>query len=402
MTKRISTALTAGLFALAALPAAAQDAGLCGGTAANAQWLGGDEASSDISTTSSYVEQMALVLLRNEYVGLFTVSEAGEYRIEAEGRGGGDTVIDIRDAAGTIVASDDDSGGAGASRAETVLQPGTYCVAMRSFDGTPLTGFVRAGRIDLEPLTDGFGALPPASDGGECDLSSATPLTLGQPVTNAWNQQNTYSLQLDAPTSVTLTAENEDADPILTIFDPAGDWIAENDDFDGLNSRVDLADPLAAGTYCVSLGLYGDESAPITVTAKEYDAAEVQRNLYNRGDASPPLDGSHPVFSLGELETRLREDVNVSGDAVWYSFDIYEGGLVLVEAIAQGQGDPVLVMYDDLGRQVGYNDDSQGSLDSLLTVRVQPGTYLVAVRQLDDSTTGFIRMVFERYVPARP
>ena len=87
---------------------------------------------------------------------------------------------------------------------------------------------------------------------------------------------------------------------------------------------------------------------------------------------------------------------------MWYSFEVYEGGLVLIEAIAQGQGDPVLIMYDDLGRQVGYNDDSDGSLNSLLTVRVQPGTYLVAVKQLDHSTRGVIRMVFERYVPARP
>lgn len=125
-------------------------------------------------------------------------------------------------------------------------------------------------------------------------------------------------------------------------------------------------------------------------------------NLYDRGDASPPLDGSHPVKDLGELQTRLREDVNVGGNANWYSFDVSEGGLILVEAIAQGNGDPVLVMYDDLGRQVGYNDDTDGSLNSLLTVRVQPGTYLVAVRQLDNQTQGFIRMLFERYVPARP
>ena len=163
-----------------------------------------------------------------------------------------------------------------------------------------------------------------------------------------------------------------------------------------------MVNMLPAGQYCVALDLYGDESLPITVTAKAYDAMEVQMNLYARGDASPPLDGSYHVEALGELQTRLRKDVNVVCDATWYSFDVYAGGLVLVEAIAQGQGDPVLVMYDDLGRQVGYNDDNDGSLDSLLTVRVQPGTYLVAVRQLDNQTQGLIRMVFERYVPARP
>lgn len=403
MHSSISTALVTSLCALAALPVAAQDANLCGGAGANGQWLGGDEASSDISTAPAYVEQMALVLMRNEYVGLFTVSEAGDYRIEAEGRGGGDTVLDVRNAEGVIVASDDDSGGDAASRAETYLEPGTYCASMRSFDGSPLTGFVRAGRIDQEALTAGL-TTPPAAGGGtgECNLSVAQPLVLGEPVANSWEAQNIYSLRLDSPTAISITAENEEADPILTLYDPNGNWLAENDDFDGLNSRVDMSEPLPAGEYCISVGLYGDETLPITVTAKAYDPQEVLMNLYARGDAAPPLDGSYPVTGLGELQTRLREDVNVGGDAAWYSFDIYEGGLVLVEAIAQGVGDPVLVMYDDLGRQVGYNDDADGSLNSLLTVRVQPGTYLVAVRQLDNQTQGFIRMVFERYVPARP
>ncbi|WP_217810149.1 DVUA0089 family protein, partial [Salibaculum griseiflavum] len=117
---------------------------------------------------------------------------------------------------------------------------------------------------------------------------------------------------------------------------------------------------------------------------------------------APPLDGSYPVKNLGEISTRLREDANVGGDAAWYSVDVFDGGLLLVEAIAQGQGDPVLTMYDDLGRQVAHNDDHGGSLDSMITTRIQPGTYLIAVRQLDNSLQGVIRLVFERYVPARP
>jgi len=402
MIRLITTTLATGLFAFAAVPAFAQDANLCGGAGANGQWLGGDEASSDISTAPAYVEQMALVLMRNEFVGLFTVSQAGEYRIEAQGRGGGDTVLDVRNAAGEIVVSDDDSGGDAASRAESFLTAGTYCASMRSFDGSPITGFVRAGRMDQEPLTAGFASPEPDVGGtGECDLSIAEPLVLGQSVANTWSVQNIYSLRIDTPMPVSITAENPDADPILTLYDPSGNWLAENDDYDGLNSRIDMANPLPAGEYCVAVNLYGDENVPITVTAKEYDATEALMTLYQRGEASPPLDGSYPVAALGELATRLRQDVNVGGDATWYSFDVYEGGLVLVEAIAQGQGDPVLVMFDDLGRQVGYNDDNDG-LNSLLTVRVQPGTYLVAVRQLDNQTQGFIRMVFERYVPARP
>lgn len=401
MFKSIKTTLLGGVIATAALPAFAQDAAICGGISANGQWLGGEEATSDISTSPAFLEQMALVLMRNEYVGLFSVSEAGDYRIEAEGSGGGDTVIDVRNADGEIIASDDDGGGNMASRAETYLEPGAYCVSLRSFDGAPLTAFVRVGRMDHETLTEGFDV--GGADGtGECDPSQGVPLTLGQPVSNTFDQQSTYVLDLAEPTAVTFTAENQTADPILTIFDPAGNWLAQNDDFDGLNSRIDMANPLPAGQYCIQLDLYGERNVPITVTAKEYDAQEVLMNLYSRGEASPPLDGSYPVEHLGVLETRERQDLNINSGAVWYSFDVPEGGLVLVEAIAQGNGDPVLYMYDDLGRQVGYNDDAGGgSLNSLLTTRVQAGTYLVAVRHLDNSTQGFIRMVFERYVPAQ-
>ena len=400
MIRAISKAIAATLFTLAALPALGEDANLCGGLGVNGQWLGGDEASSDITTSPAYIERMALVLMQNEFVGLFSVSQDGNYRIEAEGRGGGDTVLDVRNASGDIVASDDDSGGGASSRAENFLPIGTYCVSMRSFDSSPITGFVRAGRLDQEPLTPGI--VPPTNEAGECDLSVAQALTFGQPVTNAWAEQNFYSFQIDAPAAVTITAENQDADPTLKLFDASGSLLGNNDDFDGLNSRIDMADMLPAGQYCVALDVYGDGSLPITMTAKIYDAMEVQMNLYARGDASPPLDGSYPVKLLGELQTRLRQDVNVSGDAAWYTFDIYDSGLVLIEAIAQGEGDPMLFMYDDLGRQIGHNDDNDGSLNSILTVRVQPGTYLVAVRQLDDQTQGPIRMVFERYVPARP
>lgn len=397
-TKTILKLSAAGALAGAAAPAFAQDAGLCGGIGENGQWLGGEEALSDISTAPSHIEQMALVLLQTEYVGLFNVTEPGEYRIEAQGRGGGDTVIDVYDANGDFVISDDDGGGEAASRAETFLNPGSYCVAMRSFDGTPLTGFVRAGRIDQEALTPGI-----TSGGDGCDPTGAPALVLGQPLSNTWADNHIYSLTLTEPTSLSLTAENEDADPILTLYDPAGNWLAENDDYDGLNSRIDMATPLEAGTYCVALDLYGDENLPITVTASEYDPAAAQLALVNRGEAAPSLDGSHPVENLGELSTRLRDDVTISsGTAQWYSVDIFEAGLLLVEAIGEGESDPVLRVFDDLGREIGYNDDSFNSLDSLLTVRVQPGTYLIAAAQLGSDTTGLIRLVFERYVPARP
>jgi hypothetical protein len=47
------------------------------------------------------------------------------------------------------------------------------------------------------------------------------------------------------------------------------------------------------------------------------------------------------------------------------------------------------------------NDDAGDALNSLLTARVQTGTYLVGVKQVGDSAQGFIRLLMERYVPAQ-
>jgi hypothetical protein len=122
---------------------------------------------------------------------------------------------------------------------------------------------------------------------------------------------------------------------------------------------------------------------------------------YDRAEAAPPLDGSYPVTSLGTLPGRMRQDSTLSETAQWYSFDVTEAGLVLVEAIATGgNGDPSLYMFDDLGRRVGYNDDSGDGYDSLLSARVLPATYLVAVKDVGSSQS-MVRMVFERYLPAK-
>lgn len=122
--------------------------------------------------------------------------------------------------------------------------------------------------------------------------------------------------------------------------------------------------------------------------------------MYERGEAAPPLDGSYPVTALGELSTRLRQDVQSTDATTWYSFDVSEPSLVLIEAVTNGMGDPTLLLFDGFGRQIAYNDDSGNTLDSMVTARVMPGTYLIGVRQLGNGSQALTRLLFERYVPA--
>jgi hypothetical protein len=380
-----------------ASPALAQD--ICGGFGGNGIWIGGDEASSDIATSDNYREQMALILGGNEYVSLFTLSAPTDVRVEAAGRGAGDPIIDLLDSTGGVILSDDDSGGNASSRAETTLEVGTYCMSLRSYDGGPMTAFVRIGRQDQEPLTDGVSTGDSGTELGSCE--TATPFgALGTSMSAAVETTPFWSFTLDAPTAVSITAENETADPVITLYGPGDTYITENDDYDGLNSRIDMADPLYPGTYCVAVTALNDDSAPINVSISEYDAEAALQSLYARGEAAPPLDGSIAVTDLGVLQSRLRQDVQASDDVTWFSIDFEDAGLLVVEAIANGNNDPWLVIYDDLGRQVGQNDDYGDGLDSLVMARLQAGTYIIGVRQYDGGQ-GFVRLLAERYVRAQ-
>ncbi len=381
----------------AATPSLAQQS-LCGGVGNNGVWIGGDAQSSDIANADNFREQMALVVGGNEYVSLFSLSAPTDIRLEAEGRGSGDPIIDLLDSNGEIILSDDDSGGNAAARAETTLQPGSYCMAMRSYDGGPMTAFVRIGRQEHDPLTAGVDAAINDATGSCLD---ATPFgALGTTATATAAESPYWSFTLDAATPLTITAENENADPVITLYDADESQIAENDDFDGLNSRIDVSDPLAPGTYCLQVSALSDESAPITIGIDAYDAEEALLSLYARGEIAPPLDGSIPVTDLGVLQSRMRHDVQAGVDVDWFSLDVEEAGLLLVEAIGGGNSDPWLVVYDDLGRQIGQNDDYGDGLDSLVTARVQEGTYIIGVRQYEGSQ-GLIRLLAERYVRAK-
>lgn len=391
---------------LAALATSAQAQSLCGGIGENGQWIGGSLSASDVALFSDYQEQMALVLGGNQYVSLFSTSVPIELRLEAAARGVGDTVIDLYDEVGNLVTSDDDSGGSGASRIETSVVAGTYCLAMRSYDNAPMTAFVRIGRTEHEALTEGVASTPDtpaiAPGGGSCTDPATPELVLGTSGTGSVADVPNWRFVLDQDMPVTVTATNPSADPYVTVYDEFGTYIGENDDFDGLNSRLDLSSPLSAGTYCIAMQALSDGTAPITVTVSAFDPAAAMAAMFDRGEAAPPMDGSYPITALGDLASRLRIDAQNTTKATWFSLNVPEGGLMLIEAIAAGgNGDPIVYLYDDLGRLIEMNDDYGSGFDSQITAKVNPGEYMIALREINDGSQGFVRLLIERYVPAQ-
>ena len=398
--------------ALAVLPfqALAQEPPLCGGIAQVGEWLGGSEQASDPAASDAALDAEGVVPIAGHLVRMFTLAAETELRVEVAPAAEGDPFFAVVDAAGAEVAADDDSGGALAARAEVTLGPGTYCVAARSYTGlTPVA--MRIGLISHAPLTDGAApaAPPPAAEGAGCgtpevavlgeDLTAAA-LAAGVTLSGSASEAPGRAFTLAEALPLTITATGEAADPTIRLLDADGAQLAENDDADGLNSRIDVTTPLDPGAYCVEMGDLNDSAGPIALTLRAFDAEADRLARMDRAEMAPTPQDPVPVADLGTVDTTALRDVQATGRAQWLRFALPEGGLLVAEAIA-GDVDPTIRLFDRVGRLVGENDDGPQGLDSFLAVRVTAGEYLLAVRLVDESSTGPVRVLVERFVPAR-
>lgn len=392
----------------------------CGGIGDAGQWIAGTPEASDISVaTGPLVFGGLSIPPSGSTVTYFSLSAPGEVRIEAQPFPGGDSVIEVYDALGTLIVTDDDSGGGLASRAETALEAGQYCLLTRGWAGNGLTADVSVGRLEHDTITAGLsggffgdGGFPLFVGIDPCtSATAATPLgngpldpMLGQGGASAVNTITGapyYRFTLASPQAVSIRAENPSADPYIYVFDGEGNLLAENDDYDSLNSRIDFTAPLPAGTYCVGMRALSNPDVPVTMSVLGYDAAAALRDLYASGDAAPPTDGSYPIVELGVLPARSVRDAQITGTtATWFSFQVTQAGAVVIDAVEVTDSDPLIILYDDLGNEIAYNDDFGGTLNSQIVARVQAGRYLLAVRQYSNGYNGIIRIATERYVPA--
>lgn len=426
MTKpSIYLAAVSGLFGLSALttPLAAQTA-LCGGLAEGAAWMAAGEAASDIATAGAPLVWDGAVAADGRAVAMFSLSAPMPIRVEAAATdASGDPLLELYDASGRIVVFDDDAGGGGAARAEPDLAPGLYCLAMAGFAGTPLVGRMQVSRLEMAAMTPGLAggfagteAQAPFVGIDPCTADTAadrlggggaidTALAAGLEAELVPDEMAYLRFQLDQPTALRIRAENEDADPYLYVFDGAGALLAENDDFDSLNSQVAFDTPLPAGSYCIGVRALWDPSLPIRVSL-DHPGASPDTTAdgaagYSSDDIAPPLDGSWPVVDLGVLPPEIGLEWPVPGDSTqWFVVTVPDSGLLWITADALDDSDPVLVIFDETGGFLGRNDDAFDTLNAALAMPTVPGRYIVGLSQFDEFATGRIRLTFARYVPA--
>ena len=394
-----------------AAPAHAQaPAPFCGGISLVGEWVGGDEAASDAMAPEAFFELDGQVPIAGHLVRMFTLSEPGEVRIDVDAVPAGDPYIALYDRGGNEVGADDDGGVDFGSSLTRALSAGTYCLAARSYESGVTDVAVRIGRPDFFPQDPPPPSIPaPVAEGAGCGApdvalfsdAQITPAMLaeGVSVEGAAARIPAIALSLADAAPLTITATSDEADPLIRLLDGDGEVLAEDDDSDGLNSRIQMREALAPGTYCIELEDLNASDAPIVVALDAFDpAADRLRRLGLMEFAPGPSDAVAPE-DLGTLATAITTDVAGGTAAAWLRFDLPEGGLILIEAVGFDV-DPEIKLFDRLGREVAYNDDGPDGLDSFLVHRAQAGAYILGVRAIDEAPAGDIRILLERYVAA--
>jgi hypothetical protein len=372
-------------------------------------WAGGSEATSDLSVTPFPIDLSEPIGGSTPSGFAFRVSSPTDIRLEAVAPSiGGDPVISLLDASGAEIGFDDDSGGGFNSRLEVSLSSGSYCLAVSAFAGETFTADLRLGRLEHDAITVDAQLIEDPTCRPETPAMMLARAPLNQrlsegPVREAIRPDEVPFLRFTLSTdqALTLVAKNQAADPVLRLFDSDGIELAQNDDFDGLNARIDLPDALPAGEYCISLSALSDPSLPVEVTVAAFDEEAFLVALYEQGETPPPLDGSYPVDALGILETVVQKSYRVGPRAEWIAFEMPEAGLALISAISLTDGDPRLILFDEFGREIAQNDDSGTDLNAEIPARVGRGTYLIALTEVGaEDSSNRTRLVIERYMPA--
>lgn len=360
-------------------PVMAQD--LCPGT-----WMGDAPEASDPGAGALVVR--TVIPAGQGYAGQFRLGEAQDVRIEAKGGFGGDPMAEVYDAQGALVASDDDGGGDLSVRTVVGLPAGDYCLVVRGATGGLLPVEMQVSLPDqpsLLPSSPGCADLPDRLAAGVGDTLDGVPVS--DPVA--------LDLQLDG--AVRLRAAGRASDALLELYDDAGELIAQSDDADGLHAQIDT-DPLPAGSYCAIVRTYEADGSPVDVSVLPLDPDTLTRDRVDAGEISPLPGSDHPVIDLGGLEGRIVRELPVQGAMTWMRVQLDTPGLVLMDALAIGETDPRLVLFDEAGRSFGSNDDvGAGDLSSRLAVPLMPGAYLIGLGEVDGNA-GMVRLVIDLYL----
>ena len=196
--------------------------------------------------------------------------------------------------------------------------------------------------------------------------------------------RDVFRVQLRQQSFVTFRVNGlDDIDSYVRLYNSDGLLIAQNNNFDGDNSRLGIS--VQPGTYYFSVGSFTDA---------EIGDYNVWSSLRTFGIASPDdhantLNSDATIYSLDDEGTgRQSGTISTRTDRDVFQVTTQERGTAFIRVNGFNGLDTEVQVFDSLGRSVAFNDDFNGTDNYGLSFRFVPGTYFVAVAASNDRSTG--------------
>jgi hypothetical protein len=378
--------------ALGTGPALAQGIGACGQPLALTEVVAGF-LSGEFEPVRRFLE-----VRRSEPRYLeFSLDAPSDVTLRTESTGG-DPTLTLYDQNGRMRTWDDDSGGDLQALISESLPAGTYCAQLRPAGSSPVEFEVTV--VVLEPgLRTAPGTAGPCSDPAAVrdlalNLSSPVAPVTFDGVTDGETGLGDFRITLSEMLSLRIDAASSELDTYLTVLDAAGNIMGENDDFEGLNSRVDVT--LPAGEYCVSVRDFGYSSGPFTVALAESDGTDTPMpTTSGQMPCGDPAEVTLLSNAFGPGSEPITQSWAVDPDRLLSEFSVIVTNGVAVRIDAQsGFFDTILDLHDMSGGFIAGNDDGpDGGTDSRIDATLAAGEYCVTVRGFGDSYGPFDLML---------
>jgi hypothetical protein len=311
-----------------------------------------------------------------------------------------DTYLVLLNAAGDVLAEDDDGAEGVNSQLEfTLAEAGDYTIIATSLREYLSNGeYIETGSFTL---TLEEGEAPPATPTPlpppptpEAEISGT--ISVGETVEGTATEdapRHSYVFEANAGETVTITLISAEFDTYLILLDVHGDELQSDDDSAGnLSSRIGPIELPEDGTYTIVATSYGHESGSMAALGDYTLSLEA-------GDA-PVVEASPVPFDLPPDAPPVFEGTLVTGDVIAgslsdatpnaaYTFEALAGDVVTIE-LSSADFDPYLTLLNADDEELAYDDDSAGELNSLILGFVIPddGTYTVLVESYGHISSG--------------
>lgn len=318
-------------------------------------------AASDVGSTEVFEGTIAN---ESDRVDFSIVVGAGETLIlQTQSLSGDlDTILTLFDPNGGEITTVDDANLDGANVNSVIFydadQGGTYTASVTAYGGT--------GDFTLSVTHIGAGV---ANTQVFTDLLTEGTLSVE------------YALDLVSGDNVIIQTQSlsGELDTVLTLYDPRGDVVYQNDDINteagNYNSAISFT-VSETGTYTLNISGYDDSTGEYLIT--------VTTGAVSVGTEAPVTIGAAEQLERGEITADAPEQT--------FSFDLEVGETALIQTEAVDQTlDTTLTIIAPDGSQVAYNDDYQSeSYNSGVVFTAETaGTYTAVVSSYGATTGRF-------------